>query len=529
MPYRDATAAKLAARERQRRRRARLKVATAQAPVPATVAGDPVAELAAWSAATLRVPPGHPLAGKPLVLPDFAVRFLRDGWSAHEAALCVARKNAKSATLAVLALGHLVGPLRKAGWRGAVASTAKEKAAELRGQVAAIAAASDLGGELRIRRSPYPGRIESATGTLETLSADRTAGHASSFDLVLVDETGLLPERARELLAGLRSSVSAKGGRIVHISVRGDSPLFREVLENPATVAHVYAAPSGCALDDRKAWAAANPGLACGIKQTAYMAAEVERVRGAPGDEPSFRAYDLNEALSPTREMILSPDDLRACFVDDPPPREGPVYVGLDFGEATSGTAAAAVWPSTGRMETWLAFGDVPALEDRQRRDDAPYVAMKARGELRTYPGRIVRPEAFLADLQTDLAGCRVAGAAADSYKDSEVRDFMDKAAIRWPIGFRRVGAGKDGGADVRAFQRLVIQRRLRLADNLALVTAIAKSALRRDANGNPAIERGTSRSRIDVLSAAVIACGLAASAFDRKSRPSWRYRGAAA
>ena len=193
-----------------------------------------------------------------------------------------------------------------------------------------------------------------------------------------------------------------------------------------------------------------------------------------------------------------------------------------------SGTAAAAVWPSTGRMETWLAFGDVPTLAERQRRDDAPYVAMQARGELRTYPGRIVRPEAFLADLQTNLAGCRVAGAAADSYKDSEVRDFMDKAAIRWPIGFRRVGAGKDGGADVRAFQRLVIQRRLRLADNLALVTAIAKSALRRDANGNPAIERGTSRSRMDVLSAAVIACGLAASAFDRKSRPSWCYRGAA-
>ena len=78
---------------------------------------------------------------------------------------------------------------------------------------------------------------------------------------MLCDETGLFTERARDLLAGLRSSVSAKAGRVLHISVRGDSPLFREVLENPATMAHVYAAPDGCALDDRSAWAAANTGL----------------------------------------------------------------------------------------------------------------------------------------------------------------------------------------------------------------------------------------------------------------------------
>ena len=85
---------------------------------------------------------------------------------------------------------------------------------------------------------------------------------SSSFDLVLVDETGLMPERSRELLAGLRSSVSAKGGRIVHISVRGDSPLYAEILNNPAVVKRVYTALEGCELDDETAWHAANPGLA---------------------------------------------------------------------------------------------------------------------------------------------------------------------------------------------------------------------------------------------------------------------------
>ena len=526
MPYRDTSASRLSNRERQRRWRARVKSAASIAPVVAPVVADPIAELSAWAASTLVVPPGHPNAGLPMVLPDFAVDFLRDSWSAHESALSIARKNGKSAICAVLALGHLCGPLRTPGWRGAVASVNKEKAAELRNQVASIVQASGLDNDVTIRRAPYPGRIESSTGTLEVLSADRSAGHASSFDLVVVDETGLMPERSRELLAGLRSSISAKGGRIIHISVRGDSPLFGEVLDNSATVAHVYSAPEGCSIDDATAWALANPGLDT-IKQRGYLAHEVNRIRsGAPADEASFRAYDLNQSLSPVREMILSPDDLRACFVEvaELPERAGDCFLGFDFGEATSSTAAAAIWPSTGRVETWQAFGDTPALADRGQRDSAPYVTMQQRGELRTYPGRIVRPEQCLSDLQIDLAGCRVVAAAADSYKDSEVRDFLDRASVRWPIDFRRVGAGKDGGRDVRSFQRLVHQRKLVMVENLSMVTAITKSTLRRDGNGNPGLDRASARGRIDVLSAAVIACGLAESQFNRSARRRLRY-----
>ena len=502
----------MTARERQRRRRARLRAEAASTPAPPENAvTDPVGALAAWSASTLRVPAGHPLAGEPMTLPPFAVSFLRAGWGAHEGALCVARKNSKSAICAVLALGHLCGPLRTPGWRGAVCSVSREKAAELRAQVEAIAKASGLEG-LRFRKAPYPGKIESATGSLEVLSSDRTAGHASGYDVVIVDETGLMPERARDLLAGLRSSVSAKAGRVMHISVRGDSPLYREVLNNPATVAHVYAAPNGCAIDDEEAWAAANPGLACGIKSFDYMRDEVARIRGAPGDEPSFRSYDLNQPLDPTREMLCSPDDLRACFVEPGalPARSGACVLGVDAGEATSATAACAIWPETGRVEMWMGFGDNPSARERGRRDDAPYPEMVARGELKLYPGRTVDVGEFLSDVREDLAGSKVRAVAADGYKDAEFRDWLDRAGARWKVEFRRVGAGKDGGRDVRTAQRLVINRKLRMVESLALATAISKSTLRRDGNGNPGLDRATSRGRIDLLSAFVIACGLA-------------------
>ena len=82
-------------------------------------------------------------------------------------------------------------------------------------------------------------------------------------------------------------------------------------------------------------------------------------------------------------------------------------------------------------------------------------------------------------------------------------------------------------GADVRAFQRLVLACKLKMKPSLALSTAIANSIIRRDDNGNPGLNKSKSRGRIDLLSAAVIAGGLAESYFDKVARPAWRSLGA--
>ena len=497
------------ATERKRASRARFRATAAHrldAPAAAVVAGvdhgDPVGELASWARQKLTVPNGHPRAGEPMELPDFAESWLRESWFSHESALSTARKNGKSAIAAVVCLGYLTGPLRRPGWRGAIASLDKGKAAELRRQVAEIAEASNL--DIRIRRSPYPGIIESATGSLDTLSADKSAGHASGYDLVIVDETGLFPLRGRDLLAGLRSSVSARNGQIRHISIRGDSELFTEILINPSVAKHVHAAPDGCEIDDESAWYAANPALGK-IKSVEYMRAEVLRVRGVPSDEPSFRALDLNLALSPTREMVCTPSDLQACFADDIDYR-GPAFIAFDIGEAGSGTSAAAFWPASGAMRTWLAFGDTPTLKDRGTRDGTNYLQMQRRGEVKTYPGRCVAVKSFVADVKNDLGAAHIRAAVCDAYKVGELRDCSP-----WPLTVVRSGAGPTGSASVRAFQTAILTKSLALHPNLSLSSAIKESTLRRDGNGNPALDAARTQGRIDVLSAAVLAVGAAA------------------
>ena len=524
MPYRDPEAARKGARERKRRQRARERAReldaqgvvplpgiildTAPLPkLPRSMPADPAGAIAEWSREKLVVPPGHPLAGQALELAPFAVEFLRDALGEdREALLCIARKNAKSAICAVASLAFIAGPLARPGQRLATCSLSKDKAKEFLTQAADIAEASFL--PVDRRRSPYPGSLHGAGGSLEVLSADRLAGHASGYDVLWADELGIFPERARELVQGLRSSVSARDGRFIALSIRGDSVLLQEMLDRDGQgcACHLYEAPEKCALDDRAAWVSANPGLEAGIKAWRYMEAEAKRVSLTPADESGFRAFDLNQRLNPARELFCQVDALEECFSDEPPEPEGDCILGLDLGGAQSLTSACAIWPANGLARCWLACGDNPALADRARNDNSRYLEMEQLGELKTFPGRVVDVASFVEDVAADLAemNASVSCAYADLYKHSELQDALDQAAIPWPL--EKIAFGAMSFRAVRAGQRLVAQRKVCMRPSLALSSAVHKSSLVYDARGNAGLERATSRGRIDALSAFVLA-----------------------
>ncbi|MDE0274147.1 MAG: terminase large subunit [Gammaproteobacteria bacterium] len=531
MPYAKIDDRRRMAREGMRKRRAAAK-ASAKAQAVSKLPDDPIGELAKWSRETLVVPPGHPLAGQPMALPQFGIDFLADAITHRESLLSIARKNAKSAVIGVYLLARLAGPLRVDGYRAGVCSVNREKAGELKQQMEAIAEASGLRG-VKFLRSPAPGRVESASGRVDILSADKAAGHSSGFDDALVDELGLLPERNRELVNGMRTATSARDGRFIALSIQGDSPFTREMIErrdHPGTAVHHYAAPEDCKLDDEAAWRAANPGLGS-IKSLAWMRDEAARVLVSPADQASFKAFDLNLPQDPSREMICEVADWRACESDDVPERKGPCVIGFDLGGSASMTALAACWPTTHRVEVYGAFPGVPDLRTRGVADGVGrlYQRMAERGELRTYAGRVTPVSEFLGDCAAHLRGSRVVMAGADRYRKSEAMQALDDAGLNWPMQWRGQGASgtADGSHDVRAFQRAVLRREIVCAPSLMMRSAIAKSSIRRDGSGNPALQKANDRGRIDALSAAVIACGLA-EVFAGRPRRTWRYRGAA-
>ena len=510
--------------ERARRHRARKKMV--QAPPAPPYPENEVEALISWARSTLKVPAGHPLAGQPMPIPPFVESWLRDTWGSPEALLSISRKSGKTSAIAAVILCFLCGPLMSKGWAGAVASLNVEKAGKLRADVIAIAEASGLRDKLGVRRSPYPGRLygksmegvwhDSELPYFLVLSSDKAAGDSLDLNIVITDELGLTEERDRQWFNSLRESLSAREGNALHISIRGDSPLLQELIDNPQVPSVVYSPDDpACPIDCRESWYQANPAFECGIKSLKRFEEEVERIRHTPADEPTWRAKQMNIKMAPAKEMIVTPDDLRGCFGN--PKFEGPCVLAHDFGGALSGTASCAIWIETGAVRTWFAFGSVPALKHRARRDNAPYEEMLARGELKLYPGRVTDIAAFLEDVAADLAGFKVLAIGQDNWKKADGLDYIERAGIRWPIALPRTGTGEQGSFACRAFQNLIQGKRLVMAENLSLSDAILKSTVRYDGNGNVALDKSSGNNRIDTLSAAVIAAGLAWSRMDKK------------
>ena len=283
--------------------------------------------------------------------------------------------------------------------------------------------------------------------------------------------------------------------------------------EDPATVVHLYQPDEICQIDDERAWYAANPGLGT-VKSISYMKDMSRRAEGGESEERAFRLYDLNLPGAVSREMIVSLARYRICENQAKPERAGACYLGFDLGGSSSMTAAAAFWPETGRLDIWGAYGSDPPLEKRGELDRVGnrYLKMQKRGELQTFPGRVTPCADFFAWIAEELkAFGHPIAACADRYRMAEGLDAIDKAGVNWQMDWRAQGSGKDGSADVRAFQAAVESNTLRPGDSLLLNSAILESTIRYDNNGNPALEKGRAKGRIDALSAVILAVGAGA------------------
>ncbi|MDE0001740.1 MAG: terminase large subunit [Rhodospirillaceae bacterium] len=493
------------------------------------VAGPPDADAAIdWIHRRLRVPTG-PLAGRPFVLPDWQQDWVRGALAPgmREAGLSVARKNGKSGLIAAVILAALAGPLNRPGWRGVVSSLTANLAKELRDAIEQTARMSELLHSVKVIRAPAPGYVTGNNGAkVDFLAADKSSGHALGADIAILDEAGLLPEAKRFLWNALYTSMSGRNGRFWAISVQGDGPMFAEMEAAAGLGADnlhwaKWAAPMKdkagemTPLDDEVSWHAANPGLIGGIKSIEYMRDAAQRAITMPGNELHFRAWDLNQPVDPERVMIVSVSDYRKCVTSDAPTLEGDIVVGLDLGSTVSMTCAVAYSPSNGAILVRGAFPEEPPLAIRAKNDrmGTAYDRMVRAGELALYPGRVTPVVPFLVDFLEEVGQHGIIVAlGADRHRRAEAEmAFRDAGLERVPVAWRGQGASTtaDGSADVRAFQRAIIERKISTAGSPMLEAAIASSVLRFDGAGNPAIDKAANNARIDALSAGVIAAGL--------------------
>ena len=206
---------------------------------------------------------------------------------------------------------------------------------------------------------------------------------------------------------------------------------------------------------------------------------------------PRFRALRLNAGVADTAAAVLiSAEAWARVERAEPSARKGRPIWGVDLGGSAASSAVAAIW-ETGRVECMAAFPADPDLAERGRADNVGrrYLDLAARGELLTLGGRAMDYGALVAEARRRF-GPPVA-VVADRWRQAELFDAL--TAARLP-GCRHVGRGqgwKDGGQDVRLFERAVLEERIAVLPSQLARDALAEARTVTDPAGNRKITKG--------------------------------------
>ncbi|OMC10102.1 terminase large subunit domain-containing protein [Mycolicibacterium fortuitum] len=281
-------------------------------------------------------------AGKPVKLRGFQSEIITGAFAPgiRTGLVSVARANGKTGLAAMLAVAELfVGP--PSAEVLVVASDQRQANITLRMAKRMI----ELNPELAERAQVFADRIvvPHNDSILLPLPAEPGALHGHDPSLLIVDELHVVTEATWEAV----TSVSGKRPEslTLAISTPSSSPdcvMWRLVEhgrtgDDPAFYLKEFAAPDGCATDDRAAWRVANPALAC---EDPFLAEDgLEAVRRTLR-EPVFRQLRLGQWVTGV-DAWLPWGAWDACAVDrTPQPRERVV---LAFDGSASGDSTALV------------------------------------------------------------------------------------------------------------------------------------------------------------------------------------------
>lgn len=479
-----------------------------------------------------RVPEGAHV-GKPIILADFQQAFILaiydNPHGTRRAYLAIARKNGKSALIACLLLAHLVGP-------EAVQNSQLVSGARSRDQAALVFNLAnkmvELSPELRriVRTVPSGKRLIGLPMNTEykALAAEGTTAHGLSPVLAILDEVGQVKGPQDDFIDAITTAQGAHDQPLlVAISTQAptDADLFSiwiddaERSADPAIVSHVYTAPEDCALDDPKAWAAANPalGLFRSLRDVEEQAAQAKRM---PSSENTFRVLTLNQRVN----MVAAFVSASVWKAGNGPVADfdGPVFGGLDLSATTDLTAFVLTCRRGGVLQVrphfWMPQDSV---SEASRRDRAPYDVWVREGIIRTTPGKVIDYAHVARDIGEITAGLSIAKIGFDRWRMDRMQSALEGAGVHLPLdpfgqGYQSMSPALD------ALEADLLKENVRHGGNPALAMCAANAVAVSDPAGNRKLDKSKATGRIDGLVALAMAAGVEAMAQDLIPASPW-------
>jgi phage terminase large subunit-like protein len=471
----------------------------------------------------LVVPEGK-LVGQPIKLAGFQEQFfysLFDGaLPVREAILSMARKNAKTSTIAIIVLVFLVGPEAVQNARIVSGALARKQAAEVYNYASKMAAMSPTLSKL-VRPVASSKQLYGLPMNThyEALAAEGATAHGGSPYLAILDEAGQVRGPYNAFFEAVVTSQGAYENPLrIWISTQAptDGDLFNRLIDDAATakdpsiVCHVYRAPDDCDVNDRKAWKAANPALGLFKSETEMIDGAAKAAR-MPEAENSFRWLHLNARINPHSPFIS-----RQVWQDNAGPpddeafRLGEVFGGLDLSVTTDLTAfvLAARYHNVWHVRPMFFMAE-GLIAERSKADRVPYDLWQRQGFLIGTPGKSVALDWVASEIGKACQGLPVAKLAFDRYRYDLLRLELERAGVNLP--FEPFGQGfVSMSPAVQALEEVLLHNRLRHGGHPVLAMCANNAVSVSDPSGNRKLDKSRSTGRIDGMVALAMALGVA-------------------
>lgn len=456
--------------------------------------------------------------GKPIRLEPFQRKFILEIYDnplvTHTAYLSIARKNGKTALIASILLAHLVGP-------EAVQNSQIVSGAQSQDQAAVVFELArkmvELSPELTAVTHIHPSG-KRLTGLRKNvlyraLAAEGKTAHGLSPILAILDEVGQVVGPTDKFIDAV---VTAQGAYtnplLIAISTQAptDNDMFSRWLDrpdDPRIVKHVYSAPAECKLDDKQAWAAANPALGT-FRSLNDVEKQCKAALEMPANEPEFRNLILNqrvEAVSPFVSQTVWKENGA-----DPGPIEGQkVWGGLDLSSVADLTAFVLVTEDGGvHSNFWLPGA---GLAEKSRKDRVPYDLWAKQGFLNTTPGRAIEYEFVAEAMRAAFDKFKIQKIAFDRALFEHLKPWLVRANFSDDelAKFEPYGQGTLSMTPaLRELETKLLERKLRHGMHPVLEMCARNAKVVGD-SGARKFDKKTARGRIDGMVALAMACGV--------------------
>lgn len=483
-------------------------------------------KIMAFAERYLKVPNGK-LVGSPLKLDTFQEAFICSVFdnphTTRRAFSSRARKNGKTAEIAIILLAFLCGP-------EAVQNAELCSGALSRDQAATVFKYARLMAEASPQIAPLIRVIPSSkvlvglpmNVTYRALSADGKTNHGGNYLLAILDESGQVKGPHDDFIeAVLTSQGSHEDPLLIVISTQAASDAdwlsiqldHAERAQDPKTVSHVYTADESLEFDDPIAWQQANPAMGL-FFNTQELIDGAKKAKDMPTFANSFEWLHLNRRVS-AHSPFVSLHVWKANGGAPKPLSECARVVGsLDLSAARDLTAFVLIGVDEDQNQHVHTYCWTPqqGLYERCKTDRQPYDMWVREGFLRTTPSATVDYDFVAAEIMEIL---------------SEVENLEAIGFDRWRIDLFKKALERQGGAALMdklvpvgqgfkdqsicldALEATLLNHRAHHGMHPVLTMCAANAIVEKDPAGSRKFAKQKATGRIDAMAALAGAAGV--------------------